>query len=113
MFYNVSVITGESMLTTTDNEWDFMPAGRIKAVHPIGGVCKFKIEINNSIYSGVLKNGTRTGIMRISVNRDGEYIQTTSTGTACEEDTYEIGSSCEDESPGPGVALKFLRSGLS
>ena len=94
MFTYLSVVTGTSMLTTTDNEWDFMPAGRVKAVHPIGGVCKFKIEINNSIYSGVLKNGTRTGIMRISVNRDGEFIQATSTGNACGPDTHETEKVC-------------------
>ena len=40
-------MTGQSALTTTDNEWDFMPAGSIKTLHPIGGVCKFEIEIRN------------------------------------------------------------------
>ena len=97
------------MLTTTDNEWDFMPAGRVKALHPIGGVCKFKIEINHSIYSGVLKNGTRTGTMRISVNRDGEFIQSTSTGTPCGASETDV---CEDQSPGAAAALKFLRTGV-
>ena len=78
-----SVFLGQSALPTTDNEWDFMPAGRIKSIHALGGVCKFRININNSIYSGVLKNGTRTGIMRVSGN-----------GTA-------------------SAAMKFLRSGVS
>ena len=78
-----SALTGQSALTTTDNEWDFMPAGRVKSIHALGGVCKFRIDINNSIYSGVLKNGTRTGIMRVSGK-----------GRA-------------------GAAMKFLRSGVS
>ena len=109
----ISVVTGQSALTTTDNEWDFMPAGRIKTLHPIGGVCKFELEISNSIYSGVLKNGTRTGIMRVSVNIDGERLQTSTTGPVCGQDTYEISAGCEDTSPGASVALKFLRSGVS
>ena len=109
----ISVTLGQSALTVTDNEWDFMPAGRIKSIHPIGGVCKFEIEISNSIYSGVLKNGTRTGIMRVSVNIDGERLQTSTTGPVCGQDTYEISAGCEDTSPGASVALKFLRSGVS
>ena len=79
----LSVLLGQSALTTTDNEWDFMPAGRIKSIHALGGVCKFRININNSIYSGVSKNGTRTGIMRVSGK-----------GSA-------------------SAAMKFLRSGVS
>ena len=106
------MFTGQSALTTTDNEWDFMPAGRIKTRYPIGGVCKFKIEINNSIYSGVLKNGSRTGIMRISVNVDGEHLQTTSTGPVCGQNTYGEGISCKDTSPGASAAMKFLRTGI-
>ena len=102
----ISVLHGQSALTSVDNEWDFMPAGRIKTLHPIGGVCKFEIDINNSIYSGVLKNGTRTGILRISVATDGEHLQTGTTGPVCRE-------GCEDDSPGASVALKFLRSGVS
>ena len=102
----ISVLYGQSALTVVDNEWDFMPAGRIKTLHPIGGVCKFEIDINNSIYSGVLKNGTRTGILRISVATDGEHLQTGTTGPVCRE-------GCEDDSPGASVALKFLRSGVS
>ena len=110
----ISVKSGQSALTTADNEWDFMPAGRIKIVHPIGGVCKFEIDINNSIYSGVLKNGTRTGIMRVSVSVDGDFLQTATTGPVCGQGTYEIGGEgCEDTSPGESVALKFLRSGVS
>ena len=81
-----SALTGQSALTTTDNEWDFMPAGRVKSIHALGGVCKFRLDINNSIYSGVLKNGTRTGIMRISGAHDS--------GSA-------------------SAAMKFLRSGVS
>ena len=106
-------MTGQSALTTTDNEWDFMPAGRIKTLHPIGGVCKFELEISNSIYSGVLKNGSRTGIMRVSVSIDGECLQTSTTGPVCGQDTYGISAGCEDSSPGASVALKFLRSGVS
>ena len=102
----ISVLYGQSALTVVDNEWDFMPAGRIKTLHPIGGVCKFEIDINNSIYSGVLKNGTRTGILRISVATDGEHLQTGTTGPVCRE-------GCEEDSPGASVALKFLRSGVS
>ena len=110
----ISVERGQSALTTTDNEWDFMPAGRIKNVHPIGGVCKFEIDINNSIYSGVLKNGTRTGIMRVSCvccGIFGELLQTDTTGPVGGQDPVE--NSCDNSGPGASVALKFLRSGVS
>ena len=110
----ISVTSGQSALTVTDNEWDFMPAGRIKSIHPFGGVCKFEIDINNSIYSGVLKNGTRTGIMRVSCvccGIFGELLQTDTTGPVGGQDPVE--NSCDNSGPGASVALKFLRSGVS
>ena len=79
----------ESVLTSFDNEWDVMPRGRVKVVHSIGGVCKFTLNIQNSIYSGLLKNGERTGIIRMGSARD----VSASAGVK------------------PGVALKFLRTG--
>ena len=66
-----------------------MPRGRVKVVHSIGGVCKFTLNIQNSIYSGLLKNGERTGIIRMGSARD----VSASAGVK------------------PGVALKFLRTG--
>ena len=79
----------ESVLTSFDNEWDVMPRGRVKVVHSIGGVCRFTLNIQNSIYSGLLKNGERTGIIRMGSARD----VSASAGVK------------------PGVALKFLRTG--
>ena len=79
----------ESVLTTFDNEWDVVPAGRVKVVHSNGAVCKFQIDIESSIYTGVLKNGRKTGITRMG--------------------------SASDVSNGagvlPGMAFKFLRTG--
>ena len=64
-------------VTTMDNEWDIMPAGRVK----------------NSTFSGLFKNGNRTGIIRIGWNWDGGIF--------------------EDSGPGAAAAIKFLRSGVS
>ena len=66
-----------------------MPAGRVKVVHSVGGVCKFKLNIENSNYTGILKNGTRTGIIRMGPARD------VSNGAGVK----------------PGAAVKFLRTG--
>ena len=61
IFYLVELFK-ESVLTTFDNEWDVVPAGRVKVVHSNGAVCKFEIDIESSKYTGVLKNGRKTGI---------------------------------------------------
>ena len=76
-------------MTSFDNEWDVMPLGRVKVVHSIGGVCQFTLSIENSPYSGLLKDGQRTGIIRMGSARD------VSKGAGVK----------------PGVALKFLRTG--
>ena len=67
-----------------------MPTGRRKVVHSVGGVCKFELDIQSSIYTGMLKNGTKTGIIRLGSARDisnGEGVK-------------------------PGAAVKFLRTGI-
>ena len=88
IFYLVELFK-ESVLTTFDNEWDVVPAGRVKVVHSNGAVCKFEIDIESSKYTGVLKNGRKTGITRMG--------------------------SATDVSNGAGVvagmAFKFLRTG--
>ena len=54
-----------------------MPTGRRKVVHSVGGVCKIALDIKNSIYTGMLKNGPKMGIIRMGSARDisnGEII---------------------------------------
>ena len=78
------------MVTSFTNEWDYAPAGRLKYNHGVGAVCKFTLDIKDSPYTGMLKDGIQTGIIRISLqnNRmDTKYI--------------------------PSGAIKFLRSGVS
>lgn len=76
------------MVTTYENEWDWGPAGRNRLNHAVGAVCKFTLNITNSPYTGMLKNGIQTGLIRISIvqNAGDEYI--------------------------PSAAVKFLRSGI-
>ena len=81
------------MITTMDNEWDIMPAGRVKFTHRTGAVCKFSLDIKNSTFSGLFKNGNRIGIIRIGWNWDGGIF--------------------EESGPGASAAIKFLRSGVS
>ena len=78
-------------MTSYDNEWDVMPTGRTKVVHSVGGVCKFKLDIQSSTYTGMLKKGTKTGIIRLGSARD-----------------IANGAGVK-----PGAAVKFLRTGRS
>ena len=79
-------------MTTFENQWDILPAGRVKVIHGIGAVCPFTIDITeDSPYTGVLKAGTSTGLLRMGGGGDWRSILT----------------------PGllPGTAVKFLRTG--
>ena len=42
-----------------------MPAGREKVYHSVGAVCNIALDIRNSPYTGVLKNGRHQGIIRL------------------------------------------------
>ena len=58
----------ESVLTSYENEWDWMPSGRTKTFHSNGAVCPFEIEINKSSpFSGLLKPGKVTGIIGLGL----------------------------------------------
>ena len=78
-------------MTSFDNEWDNMPEGRQKFVHGVGAVCKFTLDIHDSPYTGLFKNGVQTGIIRIGSAldiADGAGLM-------------------------PGAGIKFLRTGKS
>jgi len=86
-------LLGKSVITTMVSRWDTLPAGRFKSHHSSGAICKFTLDIKNSPYSGTLKDGNRTGIIRIGADLDGGSISNTS-------------------GPGVSAALKFFRSGI-
>ena len=86
-------LLGKSVITTMVSRWDTLPDGRFKYHHSSGAICKFILDIKNSPYSGTLKNGNRTGIIRIGADLDGGSISNTS-------------------GPGVSAALKFFRSGI-
>ena len=73
-----------------ENEWDVVPIGRKKFNHGLGAVCKFSLDIKHSPYTGLLKNGKTTGLIRSSLARSTNI------------NTYL-----------PSASLKFLRSGTS
>ena len=80
-------------MTDFDNEWDNMPEGRQKYLHGVGAVCKFTLDIQDSPYTGLFKNGVQTGIIRI--------------GSA-----LDIGGGSEfGAGLFPGAGIKFLRTG--
>ena len=90
--YHPDQIFTESFMTTFENQWDVLPAGRVKVIHGIGAVCPFTIDIvPDSPYTGVLKAGTQNGLLRMGGGGDWRSILT----------------------PGllPGTAVKFLRTG--
>ena len=47
----------ESLITTFENEWDVMPAGRRKAIHSVGAICPFTLDVSEgNIYNQFFKN---------------------------------------------------------
>ena len=83
---NISATEKESMFVTMESEWDTFPPGRVKLKHNLGVVCKFTLDIKDSQFSGIFKDGNRTGIIRLS-----------------------IGGGKQESA---GVAMKFLRTGV-
>ena len=69
--YFVSKTWLESVITSYENEWDWMPSGRIKTFHSVGAVCPFEINIRKSSpFSGLLKPGKVTGLIRLGPGLD-------------------------------------------
>ena len=66
-----------------------MPEGRQKYLHGVGAVCKFTLDIQDSPYTGLFKNGVQTGIIRIGPALD----------------------IADGSGPFPGAGIKFLRTG--
>ena len=87
----VSQLMTQSVNTVFDDEWDVMPAKRVRFIHPVGGVCKFSLSIQTSPYTGIFSSGTKTGIIRLSSYH----------GVSNGEGVF------------PGVGIKFLRTGRS
>ena len=44
--YHPTDLFTESVVTSFENEWDVMPAGRRKAIHGVGAVCPFTVDIS-------------------------------------------------------------------
>jgi len=95
--YYSEVAFTESVKTSFDDEWDVMPNGRHKAIHSVGAVCPFKIDVaHDSPYTGLLKAGsTIEGFARL--------------GSA--SDPYALVAPTRDLTP--GVGIKFLRTGVT
>ena len=68
-FYPVALFT-ESVKTTFDCEWDVFPAGRLKAIHGIGAICPFKVNIESSPFTGLYKGGEVHGLIRMGAGID-------------------------------------------
>ena len=64
--YHPTDLFTESVVTTFENEWDVMPAGRIKAIHGIGAICPFTVDLAaDSPFTGLLTGGKQiTGLIR-------------------------------------------------
>ena len=90
-YHSVDFMT-QSPITSFENEWDILPAGRLKAIHSVGGICPFTLEVSpDSPFTGLLRPGqTITGFIRIGSGAD------------------PLGSGVA-----PGASVKFLRSGTS
>ena len=51
-YYPPEIYT-ESLMTTFENEWDVMPKGRHKAIHGVGVICPFELNISQGMHLGV------------------------------------------------------------
>ena len=80
----------QSMITSMENEWDIVPVGRKKFIHYIAAACKFTLNIENSPFTGIFKNGVQHGLLRM--------------GSATWVDPFPL-HGCV-----PGVSIKFFRS---
>jgi len=78
----------ESLKTPFENEWDFLPEGRRKAIHGNAAVCQFTIDISSdSPFTGLFKAGeTISGLIR-------------------------MGSASDFPGLVPGIGVKMLRTG--
>merc|ERR1711935_629038 len=84
----------ESLITSFENEWDVMPAGRRKAIHSVAAVCPFTIDISaDSPFTGLFKTGQTAGFIRLGGATD--FTSSLTPGMT------------------PGIGVKFLRSGTS
>merc|ERR1712110_1148604 len=74
-----------------------MPKGRHKAIHGVGVICPFELNISHdSPFTGLFKSGTKViGFMRMSWSAPNFLDLSTQPGLT------------------PGVSIKFLRSGTS
>lgn len=84
-------ILTESVKTTFDDEWDNMPVGRVKYIHPAGVVCPFNVNIMDSPFTGLFSNGETHGMIRLG----SAAAVSLSSGVI------------------PGGGVKFFRSGRS
>jgi len=85
----VGVVLTMSMITTFDNPREVHPEGREKVIHGQGAVLQFDLEVQgNSPYTGMLMPGKHRGLMRL--------------GSAFPANIDVF----------PGIAIKFLRSGI-
>ena len=48
-YYPPEIYT-ESLMTTFENEWDVMPEGRHKAIHGVGVICPFELNISQGMH---------------------------------------------------------------
>jgi len=86
----MSKVLPESMITTFDSQWDVLPSARHKVIHTQGALAKFDLDITSQSFTGLFAAGKSKGIIRM--------------GSAFPMNTGQIF---------PGVAVKFLRSGVS
>ena len=91
-FHPLDLFT-ESVKTTFDCEWDVLPAGRVKAIHGVGAVCPFVVNIESSPFTGLYKTGVLHGLIRMGAGID--FTDPLNSGFL------------------PGAAVKYLRTGRS
>jgi len=103
----LKVIMSTSMISMFDNVRETMPAGRVKVIHTQGAMLQFDFEVQgNSPYSGMMAPGTHRGLMRL-----GSATPPDAGVSRCADSNNPL---CDvfAQKTFPGIALKFLRSGI-
>jgi len=62
---SIAGIFAESIITSFENNWDYMPQDRRKYIHSQGVVCLMSMQVVASGYTGIFKPGTAYGMIRM------------------------------------------------
>ena len=89
---SASVLLTQDVRQTFSNSRDELTPGRVKGIHGVGAICRFRLDIaSDSPYTGLFAPGPQDGFIRM--------------GGAAKWDKKDAGIT-------PGIGIKFARTGI-